>query len=69
MFINKGVMKPFIKRDEWTDARTDIGHFIISRPGPIGWREIIKGYLLRTVSEQILATSFPSCDKKMFSSK
>ena len=37
-------MKPFIKRDERTDgrthARTDIGHFIISRPGPIGRREI-----------------------------
>ena len=25
MFINKGVMKPFIKRDEQTDGRTD-GH-------------------------------------------
>ena len=23
-----------------TDARTDTGHFIISRTGPIGWREI-----------------------------
>ena len=29
-------MKAFVKRDRWTD----IGHFIISRPGPIGWREI-----------------------------
>ena len=37
-------MKPFIKRDERSDGRThaqtDIGHFIISRPGPIGRREI-----------------------------
>ena len=49
MFINKGVMKLFIKRDERTharthgrtDGRTDIRHFIISRPGPIGRREII----------------------------
>ena len=41
MFINKGVMKHFIKCDEPTDARTDIGHFIISHPGPINGREII----------------------------
>ena len=45
MFIKKGVMKFFIKRDERTHARThartDIRHFIISRPGPIGRREII----------------------------
>ena len=42
-------MKPFIKRDEQMDARTDtgthartdIGHFIISRPGPTGRPEII----------------------------
>ena len=44
MFINKGIMKPFIKCDEWTDAhtqaRTDMGHFIISRPGPIDRWEI-----------------------------
>ena len=39
-------MKPFIKCDERThgrmDAQTDIGHFIISHPGPIGRQEIIK---------------------------
>ena len=40
MFINKGVMKHFIKRDGQTDGRTDNGHFIISRPGPISRREI-----------------------------
>ena len=40
MFINKGVMKSYIKRDGRTHARTDIEHFIISRPGPIGRREI-----------------------------
>ena len=34
-------MKPFIKRDERTHGQTDIGHFIISRPGPINRREII----------------------------
>ena len=42
-------MKPFTKRDKRTDGRTDgrtdaqtdMRHFIISRPGPIGRREII----------------------------
>ena len=49
MFIKKGVMKLFIKRDERTHAHTHArtdgrtnGHFIISRPGPIGRREIKK---------------------------
>ena len=59
MFINKGVMKPFIKRDERTDARTDIRHFIISRPGPISRREIINtspllaNKCLKTIAEWV----------------
>ena len=36
--------KAFVKT-WWTDARTDRGHFIISRTGPIGRREIIRPIL------------------------
>ena len=38
--------KAFVKRmHARTDGRTDRGHFIISRTGPIGRREIIKFYM------------------------
>ena len=37
--------------DAETDAQTDIGHFIISRPGAIGRREIKIGLLLTGLND------------------
>ena len=49
MLINKGVMKPFIKRDEQTDARTDtrtdvpMGEALLGTSSPKYYWELLLG--------------------------
>ena len=48
IFLNEGDRELFVKT-WWMHGQTDSEHFIISRPGPIGWWEI-KTFLKHTPS-------------------
>ena len=51
------------RTDAWTDTRTEGGHFIISRPGPIGRQEIKN---IKKVVISLYENVFPATDVNTF---